>query len=571
MEKSKIIVIIAFGCTIIHFIFLMSFFKPAISTPDAQGYFTQAKLIATTGKSSLTPASPIQYLGPHWFSANQNDYYATFPPGFPVLLSIPYKFLGPQSALYVNPILASITLFGLFLIVRLLLGDWWGLIALLLFAFNPVTNEHALFGDSHTSVIFFLILGLLFLSIWYKKRASWTIFLAGLCWGIIPTIRYAESILLLAFFTFLLLNFKRERNFYISFTVACFGAALPLVALAVRNHIAFGAFWKTAYGIPEESAHFGLNCFVQHFMPFVGQLLSIGIGILFITGLIGSVLLLRDKNRRSMGIFFVLLIIPLTFIYMAYVWPPDPQSMRFLLPTFPIYIILSVWFLKILSEKNLKTGIAVTILILILTVLAGLPRTFHSLKQLKLKNEVLANITEELAENIQAENILIANEGILQNLDFQEKWKLANIDLLLPHPDVNPRVNRDRKPPQKRIRNLKAQERYAALSKEELFINVIDDLQRWSDPDKRIYLLFKEDQISWLQEQITEKDSLKIIKKINIPDLSHLKAPVPKSRNHPQPIFDGNRQSNIRIMRPNQIYDFFIDGKLLLLVEWKWN
>ncbi len=571
MEKSKIIVIIAVGCTIIHFIFLMIFFKPAISTPDAQGYFTQAKLIATTGKSSLTPASPLQYLGPHWFSKNQNDYYATFPPGFPVLLSIPYKFLGPQSALYVNPILASITLFGLFLVVRLLLGDWWGLIALLLFAFNPVANEHALFGDSHTSVIFFLIFGLLFLTMWYKKRASWTIFLAGLCWGIIPTIRYAESVLLIAFFTFLLLNFKRERNFYISFTVAGIGAALPLVALAVRNHIAFGAFWKTAYGIPEESAHFGLNYFVQHFMPFIGQLLSIGIGILFITGLIGAVLLLRDKNRRSKGIFFVLLIIPLTFLYMAYVWPPDPQSMRFLLPTFPIYIILSVWFLKILSEKNLKTGIAVTILILILTVLAGLPRTFHALKQLKLKNEVLANITEELAENIQAENILIANEGILQNLDFQEKWKLANIDLLLPHPAVNPHVNRDRKPPQKRIRNLKAQKRYAALSKAELFANVINDLKRWSNPDKKFFLLFRDEPILWLQEQMMGNDSLITIKKIDIPDLRYLKAPVRRRPDHPEPVFNEKKQHNIRMMRPNQIYDFLIDGKPLLLVEWNWD
>ncbi len=200
-----------------------------------------------------------------------------------------------------------------------------------------------------------------------------------------------------------------------------------------------------------------------------------------------------------------------------------------------------------------------------------MPRTFHSLKQLKLKNEVLANITEELAENIQAENILIANEGILQNLDFQGKWKLADINLLLPHPDVNHRVNRDRKPPQKRIRNLKAQERYATLSKVELFINVIADLKKWSNPDKRIYLLFKEDQISWLKEQMTGSDSLITIKKIDIPDLSHLKSPERRRPDHPEPIFNERKQHNIRKMRPNQIYDFFIDGKLLLLVEWKWN
>ncbi|MCX7044510.1 MAG: hypothetical protein NTX50_03355 [Candidatus Sumerlaeota bacterium] len=49
-----------------HFIFLMGFFEPAISTPDANGYLGQAALIANTGRSWFALESPLEYVGTHW-------------------------------------------------------------------------------------------------------------------------------------------------------------------------------------------------------------------------------------------------------------------------------------------------------------------------------------------------------------------------------------------------------------------------------------------------------------------------------------------------------------------------
>ena len=570
MKKSKYYFLCALLLVIFHFILLMIYFEPAISTPDAQGYFTQAKLIATKGMASFEPESFLEYIGPHWSPVNGEKYYTTFPPGFPFLLSLFYKICGAKSSLYLNPIFASLSLLGLFLIVRLWIGNVWALVSLLLLAINPFANEHALFGDSHTSVIFLLIFGLFFLTIWLKKKSLWSIFFAGFCFGIIPTLRYAESLLLIAFVIFLLTNFQKSKTYYASLISAIIGVGLPTMALAIRNQIAFSAFWKTGYGLTNEPAHFRFSYFLQHFIPYIGQLLFEGLGVLFITGLIGGAILIMKKEFRLIGIFFLVLILPLTFLYMAYVWPPDPQSMRFLLPTFPIYIILTVWMLKLLTDKNLKIGIVSTILIVILTILAGFPRSSHSLQHLKIKNSVLVKIANVVEENIKPENILIANEGILQNLDFLGKWKLANISLLIPMPNtMNPLIAEHTMPP-KRIRNVQARERYSKLSKDNMFDAVIEDLWKWSNNSKRIYLLGKEEQISWLRRQLSESDSLITVSRIDIPDLGRLEFPGPKNRQKQKPKFDKNWKENLqKLMIPNQIYDFFVDGNPLFLVEWK--
>ena len=570
MKKSNYYFLCALLLVIFHFILLMIYFEPAISTPDAQGYFTQAKLIATKGTASFEPESLLEYIGPHWSPVNNEEYYTTFPPGFPFLLSFFYKIFGAKSSLYLNPILASLSLLGLFLIVRLWIGDVWALVSLALLAINPFANEHALFGDSHTSVIFFLIFGLFFLTIWLKKKSLWSIFFAGFCFGIIPTLRYAESLLLIAFVIYLITNFQKSKTYYASLVSAIIGVGIPTMALAIGNQIAFGTFLKTGYGLTNEPAHFGFNYFLQHFIPYIGQLLYEGLGVLFITGLIGGAILIIKKEFRVIGFFFLLLILPLTFLYMAYVWPPDPQSMRFLLPTFPIYIILTVWMLKLLTDKNLNIGIGSTILIIILTILTGFPRSSHSLQHLKIKNSVLAKIANVVEENIKPENILIANEGILQNLDFLGKWNLANISLLIPMPDIiNPLIT-DHDMPLKKIRNVQAHEKYSKLSEDNMFDAVTEDLWKWSNNSKRIYLLGKEEQISWLHRQISESDSLITVSRIDIPDLGRLEFPGPKNKQKQKPKFDKDRRENIhKIMMPNQIYDFFVDGNPLFLVEWK--
>jgi len=137
--------LLVFLLSIIHFVFLLAHFEPAISTPDAQGYFAQAKLIAKEGKTYLEPESILQYIGPHWLHTSENRYFTTFPPGFPAILAVIYEIFGPKATLLVNPLMVSLSLLGLFLVCRLWIGEGWALLAAALMAVNPFANEHALF------------------------------------------------------------------------------------------------------------------------------------------------------------------------------------------------------------------------------------------------------------------------------------------------------------------------------------------------------------------------------------------------------------------------------------------
>jgi len=339
---------------VIHFVFLLAYFEPTISTPDAQGYFAQAKLIAKEGKTYLKPESILQYIGPHWLHTSENRYFTTFPPGFPAILAVIYKVFGPKATLVVNPLMASLSLLGLFLVCRLWIGKGWALLAAALMAVNPFANEHALFGDSHTSVIFFLIWALFFLAQWIKTDSPWWAVSTGLFVGIIPTIRYSEVLFCLAFGIFALFHLQRDKISWRSLVAGVIGAAIPIGALCIRNQTAFGAFWKTGYGLSNGLAHFGWNYFTSYALTYLQMLTIEGCFLIFGLGLIGIIILCTRRNTWKQGALFVMLVVPITLLYMSYCWKPDPQSMRFLMPTFYIYTIAGVWLLKLITRNHYR-------------------------------------------------------------------------------------------------------------------------------------------------------------------------------------------------------------------------
>ena len=65
---------------IAHFVFMMFFFSPAISTPDANGYYAQARFIAESGRTWFEPESPLQYTGPHWLKTESGRFFSRYPP-----------------------------------------------------------------------------------------------------------------------------------------------------------------------------------------------------------------------------------------------------------------------------------------------------------------------------------------------------------------------------------------------------------------------------------------------------------------------------------------------------------
>jgi hypothetical protein len=581
-RRRIILTVLAVLLTLLHFLFLMSFFEPAISTPDANSYFSQAKLIAREGRTYIETESPLEYLGPHWKHATGNKYYCIHPPGLGAILSVVYRALGPQACLWVNPVMASLSLLGLFLLCRLWTGELWALLAAALMAVNPFANEHALFGDSHTSIIFFLVWALFFTALWANKQSALCAFGAGLFMGIIPTIRHPEVLYLPAIVLFVLFHFKKSRRFGLSVAAGVFGAAIGIGALCVRNHLAYGAFWKTGFSIVgEQMSLFDLKYLLRYGPRYVQKLMSEGCGLMFALGVTGIAGLCAARRMWKHGVLFAALVLPITVLYMSFFWGPDPQSMRYLLPTFYIYTMAGVWLVHLLSLNYRRSALAGSVVLLVITVWWGLPQSVRSMRTLEHWNGALARVTGELQDNVERGSVLIANEGINQHLDFIGYWRLVNTSLFRPRRPQMPQLadagQSSLIAPTREFRNVEARKRYKGLEGKELFDAFAEDVRQWAGKHRKVYWVAKEGQIERYEERLGNGQRFVKIAEIEL-GAGLRRSPavsggpeMPPGGQAMSPLQSGGGPEHVPAgpMGPNHVFDLVLDGKPLIVVEWK--
>lgn len=554
---------------VVHFVFLMWFFEPAISTPDANSYFSQAKLIARTGRTYIEPESPLQYVGVHWNHVGDNRYYCTHAPGLPLLMAPVYKVFGPGATVAMNPIFASLSLLGLFLLCRMWVGDGWGLLAAALMAVNPFLNEHAHFGDGHSAVCFFFMWGLFFVAMWVRARAVWWAFSAGLFLGVIPTIRYPDLFYLPAVAVFVLLHIRGSERFRRCVSAGAVGVGIPVIALCVRNQLAFGAFWRTGYSTAfDTDRFFSLQYLGEYALPHLKMLLADGCGLVFGLGVLGIAMLCARRSTWKRGALFAMLVVPITIVYMSYFWGPDRQSMRYLLPTFYIYTIAGVWVLWELGGIHRRSACAGSLAVLIVTVLWGLSPSIRSMRVLAEQNGAVARVTSVVEKCVEPGSILVANDRFNQHLDFIGAWRLADAGMLpffragRPRPPegagTQPReaAEAPQMPfAQRRAlvgrlggpKNVQAMERYKQLRPEELFDAFSRDIWDWAGTERKVYLLLKEGQIGVFERRLPARDELVTIERIE---------PVENQGSK------GRRGGG-------PMFDLGLDREALIVAEWK--
>lgn len=566
--------ILASVLAMLHFLIILGFFAPGLSTPDAQGYFTQARLIAEKGRTYIEPESIVQYIAPHWHPAKGDHYFSKYPPGLPALLAVFFRIGGPAAATLIIPLLASLTLLGLFFFSRELVCQKWALVAEAVMAFNPPANEHALFGDSHIAVCFFLIWGLYFLFRWLKTDSLGWAVAAGLFIGMIPTIRYPEILLCAAVLLYIILNLKRDRKFLMSLAGIMIAAILPLLILFIRNQLAFGAFWKTGYGASQEQIGFGVNYFLYNAIPYLQKLMSEGCGLTFGLGIIGITLMCSGKATRT-GALFASLILPLTILYMAYFWKPDPQSMRFLLPTFGIYTAAGIWLLYTITRESRSYSIACAAVLILITALWGIPLSLQPMLHLMQHNRVTAHIGADVGMRISPGDIIITCEGVNQFLSFIGAWRLADDFYVSPERDKLREIymREHSYDPHREGRNIAARTKYRPLTSKEAFAEFRQDILKWSDGKRKVYWIEKKERIDAIRAELPETDSMTGIAKIDIPLIPFLGPPgmlPPPGGGNPM-IGRGDSPPGKKKMPMgyDRIFDLDLDGESLQIVEWK--
>ena len=593
-QRTSSIVLISVVSLIIiaHFAFLLVWFEPAISTPDALGYYAQVKLIAASGNVSYANESDIQFIGPHWHLADGGRCYSTYPPGLPVIVAPVYRFFGPEAALVVNPLLASLALLGLFLVCRMWIGPWWGIAAAALLAVNPVFNQYALSHDSHTATAFFLVWALYFLGKWERKPSVLWASTAGFCIGVIPAIRYPEVLFSLAFGLYALMVIYDDRR---AWRYAAFGAVgwiLPVGALLLRNQLAFGGFWRTGYGLVPMGIGFGWHYFIDYAPTYLTKLQGEGAGLLFGLGVAGIVFMFFDREYRKRGLLFAALVLPITLLYMAYFWSPDNATMRFLLPTFPVYIIAGMWLVSRLSRFGGNAAAAVAVSIIVLAAAWGLPESVGSLKRLETVNGAFVRITAVLEKHAEPGSVVIADRSIQQHLDYVGKWRLA-VDPgvgrgnrmpfrrfmgrggnSLPEPSFGPEGGIESGPgymsPRSRVdrpmANMGLRNRPLDMS----FAEYSEAIGRWTGGLAKVYILCTESQLDRYDEDIPGGDTLTVIDEIRFPQ-----SRAERNRRFPMAVGGGGNFRGPGAIMPGgnralgtMRFDFLSGGETLLLVEW---
>ncbi|MEW6202598.1 MAG: hypothetical protein AB1546_11510, partial [bacterium] len=498
----------------VHFIFIIKYFQPAISTLDSHGYHVQARQIARTGKTYIVPESRIQFIGYTWNKDKNGRYFTIWPPGFPLLLAIVYKAICPEAALLVNPVMASLSLLALFLVCRAWIGSGWGLLAAAMTAMTPFVNLHAHYGYSHISVIFFLIWGLFFLTRWIETESSVFAFVCGLLLGVIPSIRLLEGIFIPAFFVFAWLKSNRTNDIRYGLVPFLLGAAAPVTMLVIYNSLTFDTLFKSGYSLVgyNLTAIFRWDYFSRNSVALHQKLLAEGGGFTFALGTVGIFALCTRRNTWKRGLFLALLVFPITVFYMFYFYRPDPNSMRFFLPTFPIYSIAAVWLLSLLAENRRGAAAALSIAIIVLTLFWGLPQSIDKMERLERRNKAVAEITQMIAEHAEKGSVVIAPEPLCAQLDFLGRWRVVNVSKL-----------RNRRP-----------DEYDGVTGGTITRAFERDVRKWAG-GRKVYWLMRERDINRIVRRIPKSGELTPVAWKRIPPVIYLgESRRPDDRHHPR-------------------------------------
>ena len=350
--------------------------------------------------------------------------------------------------------------------------------------------------------------------------------------GAIPTIRYPEAIFGAAIVAFLLWHWPSRPHIWFDYFAATVGAAIPILPLLVRNQLAFGAFWKTAYALTNEQTGFAWDYFEEHSSTYMHQLSGEGVGLLFGLGIVGVTWMCGVKHWRATGVMLALLIVPVTVLYMSYYWGPEMSggTMRFLLPTFVCYVAGGVWLLSHATEKvSSASSVSTALVLLVAQAVWGIPQSLSSTEYLRYRKQVLAKVTDALEQQTQHGDVVLARQQFLQHLDFVRQWRLADQALMRGQIGMgrffNFQDNSDAPSWRQVEKERQRAEKFAGMTPTERERYAANDIHQWAGNHKVYFVGIQRDIRQTRGGGFFYPDSFKIIARIPLPE------PPPQPRN----------------------------------------
>jgi Dolichyl-phosphate-mannose-protein mannosyltransferase len=375
---------IAFGFGFV----LISYWAPAPSRPgiDENAYLVGGKDIAQHGTIGFKPGDDYQYVGAMWLRTKAGWYYPKYPIGTSFLDAIAIWSGGAkyarERAFLVSPVCMALAILGMFFLARVIVGSFFGLLAMIVLASGPTTLQLANWPGSHSPAMCMVIWGMYFLLCWWQSEKWWYGIAGGLLLGYAVTCRYTEALLLFPLYPldqvlsdtglskahphtwWLLVKMVRLLPVGVVGVVflstvrwkwprTYFRTALPVIAwivpvaiLVIYNLAAMG--YMTGYDATRESSGFTTGDFVKKWDMTVYQLYLYGLFLILPLGVAGLVMMFGHSWRAAL--LLTLWFVPGGLLYTAYYFgegvPQGVTYLRFFVTLLPPVIIAAMWVLR---------------------------------------------------------------------------------------------------------------------------------------------------------------------------------------------------------------------------------
>ena len=347
---------------------IFSYWVPAHSGVDQNGYLVTARLISEQHRIYNQPENPWQFAGrmcivKDWQTQSDGtlkvgEVYAKYPVGFPLLAAVGRWLAGPEGMYWINP-LGTILAAGLsFFLFRQLVSDFAALLGVVWLMLNPVVLYWANNPNSHASSLFCVVFGFWGLLSWWRTGSLWRGLLGAFAIGYACTIRYTEFLLILPVVMVVIGQLRKQAWRWMSGGLVLLAWALPVTVLAVICWIHFGKPWTTGYTYCNEDTGFGWKYFIGSSDPddlkignwetFIQAMNRTGLFFLWPLGVVGMLGLLAYSFRMACAIF--LWIVPSAALYMTYYWAPSGETsfgyLRFFVTLLPGLILCGLWLME---------------------------------------------------------------------------------------------------------------------------------------------------------------------------------------------------------------------------------
>lgn len=436
--STNVLPAVALTAVVILFGWLLSsFYVPAYQGVDENGYLCSARRLALTGDSGKYTKHPLEYVSENVVQTGDATFHAKYPLGYPWLCALGFWLGGPAGAFWVNPVLAVLTLVGIFFLARAMVNSYAGVLAAVLLATNPMHSYFGLSALSHTASIFGAVWGMFFLWRWAQSGGAWNAAAAGALTAYTYTARYSEALLALPVAVMIIWRFVElpegatptERRTHLRrwrWQVAAMLAGALVVAGALWAHhwMAFGAPWKNGYDLCGESTGFGWKWFKENWWTMLTRLNTPGLLLLFPLGAAGLVYLALHEPKR--GALLCLWAVPAVLIYTAYYWAPQGEGrgyIRFFVSVFPAFIVGALALLRGALPARRISMVAIGVYVAVVSsfnLRAALP-------DLQSTRDQLSNVARTwavLREKVPDGSIIVASGGLLNNLEYVGSYEL---------------------------------------------------------------------------------------------------------------------------------------------------